>query len=213
MRLVLSLLFGSLACSSQLPAATCRTVLSSVALSYQTRSAPSATLRDGPARDTGSGSVNVRALVAGQVVPAHIRVFDESGKVAMEAESGAPIALRAGSHRIELQISDAAALADRPKQTREVFLEAGKTTLVEATFAWAKVQLNVLVGGRSQKGVPVKLLRNGEVVAEMKGGAKPAAITPGRYEADVMLKGTTIRVKGLLFPEGATQTVPVRVQF
>jgi hypothetical protein len=212
--LVLALLFGSLSCSSQLQAVAASTTLSPVALSYDTRAAPDATLvSDGPARDTGSASVDVRALVAGQVVPVHIRVFDETGKVAMEAESGAPIALRAGSHRIELQISDAAALADKPKQTREVFLEPGKTTLVEATFPWAKVQLNVLVGGRSQAGVPVKLLRNGEVVAQMKGGAKPAAITPGKYEADVLLKGTTIRVKGLLFPEGATQTVPVRVQF
>jgi hypothetical protein len=94
-----------------------------------------------------------------------------------------------------------------------VFLEAGKTTQVEATFPWAKVQLNVLVRGKSQPGVLVKLLRNGEVVAQMKGGAKPVAITPGKYEADVMLKGTTIRVKGLFFPDGATQTVPVRVQF
>jgi hypothetical protein len=214
--LALSLLFGSLICSAQLPAAASSTRLSPVAQSASdaTRAVPDTTVRPGgPARDTGTGSVNVRALVAGQVVPAHVRVFDESGKVATEGESGTPIALRPGKHRIELQISDAAALADTPKQTREVFLEAGKTTLVEATFPWAKVQLNVMIRGRSQPGVPVKILRNGEVVAHMKGGAKPAAITPGKYEADVMLKGTTIRVKGLLFPEGATQTVPVRVQF
>lgn len=214
--LALSLLLGSLICSWQLQTAASSTFLSPVAQSssYETPVAPLATLAlDGPARDTGSGSVDVRALVAGQVVAVHIRVFDESGNVATEGKSGTPIALRAGKHRIELQISDAAALADTPKQTREVFVDAGKTTLVEAAFPWAKVQLNVMVGGRSQPGVPVKILRNGEVVAHMKGGAKPAAITPGKYEADVTLKGATIRVKGLMFPEGATQTVPVRVQF
>jgi hypothetical protein len=168
---------------------------------------------ESPARDTGPASMNVRALVAGQAVPAHVRVLDGSGKVLTEAESGTVISLSAGKHRIELQISDAASLADTPTQAREVFLEAGKTTQVDATFPWAKVQLNVLVAGRSQGGVPVKLIRNGQVVAQMKAGAKPAAISPGRYEADVLLRGTTIRVKGLMFPEGATQTVPVRVQF
>ena len=104
-------------------------------------------------------------------------------------------------------------MADRPKQTREVFLKPGEDARVEATFPWARVQLNVLVGGRSQAGVPVKLLRDGEVVAELKGGAKHTAITPGKYEADVLLRGATIRVTGLLFPESATQTVPVRVKY
>lgn len=162
---------------------------------------------------SGSSTVTVRALVAGQVVPAKVRVLDSAGAVQAEAASGTPITLKSGSHRLELTISDPAAMADTPTQVREVFVEPGKPSTVDATFPWARVQLNVLVGGRSQSGVPVKLLRNGEVVAEMKGGAKPAAITPGKYEADVMLKGTVIRVKGLLFPEGATQTVPVRVQF
>ena len=166
-----------------------------------------------PTARGGGGSVTVRALVAGQAVPAKVRVLDAEGKAQTEADTGTPIALAAGTHRVEIKISDPASLADTPTQIREVFVEPGKASQVDATFPWARVQLNVLVGGRAQAGVPVKLLRNGEVVAQMKGGAKPAAITPGRYEADVLLKGTTIRVKGLLFPEGATQTVPVRVQF
>jgi hypothetical protein len=75
------------------------------------------------------------------------------------------------------------------------------------------VQLDVRVNGRSQPGAIVQLLRNGELVAELKSGAPPAPITPGRYEADVLLKGAKIRVKGLQFPEGGTQTVPVNVRF
>jgi hypothetical protein len=214
--LVLSLLCGSLiansACSSQLQVPAFAAIASPIAEGSEMLAAPRIVNATGPARDTGTGNVNVRVLVAGQVVPAHIRIFDASGNVASEAESGTPISLRAGSHRIELQVSDAASMADTPKQGREIFLEAGKTIEVEATFPWAKIQLNVMVHGRSQPGVVVKLLRNGQVVAEMKGGAKPTAITPGKYEADVMLKGMTIRVKGLMFLEGATQTVPVRVQ-
>jgi hypothetical protein len=70
----------------------------------------------------------------------------------------------------------------------------------------------VLVGGRSQGSVPVRLLRNGETVAELKSGTTPQAISPGKYEADVMLRGRTIHVTGLVILEGAEQTVPVRAQ-
>jgi len=163
------------------------------------------------ARDTGEASMTVRSLVDGQPVPARVRILDASGQVQTEAASGAAISLRTGTYRIEVQVSDPAALADTPKQLREVFLQAGKNTEVEASFPWARVTLNVLVGGGSRSGVPVKLLRNGAVVAQLTSNAKPAAITPGKYEADVLLKGTTIRVKGLMFLEGATQTIPVRV--
>jgi hypothetical protein len=156
--------------------------------------------------------MTVRVLVDGQPVRAHVRILDTTGRAQSDAESGTVIPLRAGNYRIELQVSDAAALADTPKQVREVYLQAGKNTEIEASFPWARVTLNVLVGGSSRAGVPVKLIRNGEVVAQLTSGAKPAAVTPGKYEADVLLKGTTIRVKGLMFLEGATQTIPVRVR-
>jgi hypothetical protein len=166
-----------------------------------------------PPLASGPASVTLTAVVADQPVPADVRVLDESGKVASEGAAGDRITLPAGNYQMEISIRDAAALADRPTQKRALLLKPGDDARLEARFRWAKVTLNVLVGGRAQAGANVKLLRDGEVVAEMKSGAPPAAITPGRYEADVSLKGTVIRVKGLQFPEGATQTVPVRVQF
>lgn len=166
-----------------------------------------------PERASGPGTVTLIARVDQSTVQASVRILDESGVVQREAASGEPISLPAGNYRAEISITDASALADKPTQARQLLVRPGDNPPIEASFRWAKVTLNVLVGGRAQPGAKVTLLRDGEPVAEMKSGAPPAAITPGRYEADVQLKGSIIRVKGLQFPESATQTVPVRVQY
>jgi hypothetical protein len=162
---------------------------------------------------SGPASVLVRALVNGQIVAAHVRVLDADGGGAVDGVAGTALSLRAGAHRAEITIDDAAVLADRPTQVAELFIAPGKETAIDATFPWSKVQLNVVAQGRSLHGATVKLIRNGAAVAEMKSGAQPAMISPGKYEADVLVNGATIRVKGLLFPENGAQTVPVRVQF
>jgi hypothetical protein len=152
----------------------------------------------------------VTARVDGQPVPAHVEVPDAGRK--LEGNSGEPIALPSGDQRIIVTISDPSALLDKPTQRLSVFVEPGKPTAVDVTFRWAKVRLDVQVGGHSQRGVPVKLMRAGEVVAELKSGEPLQAISPGKYEADVLLHGRTIHVTGLQFLEGAEQTVPVRAQ-
>ena len=158
----------------------------------------------------GLGSVIVTANVAGRSVAARVKVLD--GSSPLEAATGESIALPAGTQRISVAIAEPSALLDMPTQKLSVFVEPGKSTPVEATFRWAKVRLDVLVGGRSQGKVPVKLFRDGELVAELQSGNAPQAISPGKYEADVMLRGRTIHVTGLVFLEGAEQTVPVRAQ-
>lgn len=167
-----------------------------------------------PAAPTGGrGTLLLTASVAGKNVPATVRVLDESGEQRAEGSSEQPISLAAGNYQLEVAITDASVMADRPTQKRELVLQGGQNANVEAHFKWAKVTLDVRINGRSQPGAKVQLLREEQVVAEMKSGAPPAAITPGRYEADVLLKGTTkIRVKGLQFPDAATQTVPVNVK-
>jgi hypothetical protein len=166
------------------------------------------------AQPSGPASVLVRALVNGRAVAAHVRVLDANGGAAIEAVAGdAPLELLAGTYRAEVTVDDAAVLADRPTQSLAVFVPPGKQTLIEATFPWSKIQLNVIAQGRSFNGTTVRLMRGGVVVAEMKSGAQPALISPGKYEADVLLHGATIHVKGLLFPENGAQTVPVHVQF
>jgi hypothetical protein len=161
---------------------------------------------------TGPGTLVLTASIAGKPVPAVVRVLDPSGEKRAEAKAGEPLTLPAGSYELEVAITDAAVMADKPTQKRELVLQAGQTANVEARFQWAKVTLDVRINGRSQPGAKVQLLRAEEVVAEMKSGAPPTPVTPGRYEADVLLKGAKIRVKGLQFPDSATQIVPVNVR-
>jgi hypothetical protein len=160
--------------------------------------------------NTGRGSVVVTAKVNGQPVAARVKVLDGSSK--LEGATGESISLPAGTQRISVTVAETQALLDKPTQNLSVFVESGKSTPVDVTFRWAKVRLDVLVGGRSQGKVPVKLFRGGEAVAELQSGTAPQAISPGKYEADVLLRGRTIHVTGLVFLEGAEQTVPVRAQ-
>jgi len=162
--------------------------------------------------NTGRGSVVVTAKVDGQPAAARVKVLDGSSKPVVEGATGESISLPAGTQRISVTIVDAGALLDKPTQNLSVFIESGKSTPVDVTFRWAKVRLDVLVGGRSQGKVPVKLFRGGQAVAELQSGSAPQAISPGKYEADVLLRGRTIHVTGLVFLEGAEQTVPVRAQ-
>ena len=65
-------------------------------------------------------------------------------------------------------------------------------------------------------------MRNPEVVLYRQGSEEASAtfrvsgehvpITPGRYEADVKLRGHEIRVTNLAFMDGATQDIPVNIQ-
>jgi hypothetical protein len=160
---------------------------------------------------TGVGRLIVQASVDGKPIAAHARVL--GGDRATEFEMGEEVSLEPGTRRIEVAVRDASALVDKPTQQLEVFIESGKTAKADVSFPFAKVQLNVMVGGHAQPGAVVKLLRNGSEVAELKTSAAPIYVSPGKYEADVVLHGTSVRVKGLTFLEGATQTVPVRAQF
>jgi hypothetical protein len=164
------------------------------------------------AAPTGRGTLILVASIAGKNVPATVRVTDASGEERAQGNSEEPITLPAGNYSLEVSIKDANVMADRPTQRRDLVLQGGQNAQVEARFKWAKVQLDVRINGRSQPGAKVQLLREDEVVAEMKSGAAPTPITPGKYEADVLLKGAKIRVKGLQFPDSATQTVPVNVR-
>jgi len=159
----------------------------------------------------GLARVVLRALVNGKPVAGHVRVLDAGGKAQEEGPTGSELQLRAGSYSAEVSIDDAAALADRPTQVREIFLTPNKLTEIDADFPWSKIVLDVLVQGHSRSGVTVKLLRKDAPVATLKSGAQAVLISPGKYEADVMLPGNTIRVTGLMFPDNGAQTVPVRV--
>jgi hypothetical protein len=141
-----------------------------------------------------------------------VRVLSASGDVVAEGESGVALALASGSYRVAVQVTDAAVLLDRPTQTQDVTLAPGNNAALACDFPWAKVQLNVLVNGKSEAAAVVRLSRKGAVVGDMKSRGDFVAVSPGRYDAEVLVKGNTIKVEGILFPDGATQTVPVAVQ-
>jgi hypothetical protein len=186
-----------------------RSVGSEVASEAEPATQPAPIEQRGPRSSTGQGRFTVRALVDNKPVAARVRVLDSN----IEGESGTELSIGAGTHRVEVRVTDTAALADLPVQVQQVFIESGKDTQFDAVFPWSKVTLNVVAGGRSRNGAPVRLLRNGAVVAELRSGGQAAYVSPGKYEADVLLNGGKIRVHGLQFLEGATQNVPVRVQF
>ena len=79
-----------------------------------------------------------------------------------------------------------------------------------AYFPWSKVAFTIYVEGRRLPGVPIKLLRNSQVVAELRSGAAPQALSPGKYEVEVQLRGRTVHVDRLRLLEGATQNIPLQ---
>jgi hypothetical protein len=153
------------------------------------------------------GRIVVRAFVRDQPVAAHVRFLDVPRPI--EGEAGESISAEAGTQRIEVAISDSA-LLDRPQQLLEVFVAPDKESVAEAHFPWARVRFDVMVQGRRQVGVPIKLLRKDVVVAELKSGAPAQTISPGKYEADVLLGGRTLRARGLALLDGATQNIPLQ---
>jgi len=157
------------------------------------------------------GRIVVQAKCAGKPVAAVGKMPIERGFI-VDFKMGQEFSAEVGTRHIEVTLDDDSALIDRPTLQLEVPVEERKTTKVEAVFPWAKVQLNVLVHGAVQPPTNVKLIRKGEVVAEVESSGPPFLITPGNYEADVQLKGKTARVKGLVFFEGTEQTVPVRAK-
>ena len=157
------------------------------------------------------GRIVVQAKCAGKPVIAVGKMPIERGFV-VDFKMGQEFSAEVGTRQIEVTLDDDSALIDRPTLRLEVPVEERKTTQVEAVFPWAKVQLNVLVHGSVQPPTSVKLIRKGEVVAEVKSGGPVFLVSPGNYEADVQLKGKIVRVKGLVFFEGTEQLVPIRAK-
>jgi hypothetical protein len=161
---------------------------------------------------SGPAKVTVEAKVHGKAVPANVRLLGADGGEAASGKAGEPISVQSGEYEILVSITDPAALLDKPTQRRPLTVHPGDDLHEVAEFPWAMIQLNVMINGRSASGASVRLLRQGAEVGTLKSGADFTAISPGRYEAEVKVQGSSIEVHGLMFPEGATQTVPVNAQ-
>ena len=157
------------------------------------------------------GRLLVNTKFAGKTVPSHVHMLLADG-YSFDFESGQDVRAFAGKQQLEVTLADQTLLVDKPTLKLETVVEPDKLTQLDAAFPWAEVRLKLVVRGTEQAATPVKLIRDGHVVAEVLSGEPSFRISPGTYEADVPVRGKTARVKGLVFFEGTAQVVPVRVQ-
>lgn len=160
----------------------------------------------------GPATIAVDATVRGKSVAADVRLIGADGAEAANGHSGEPISVQSGEYTLHVSVTDEAALLDKPMQRRPLTIQGGDSLKETVDFPWAMIQLNVRVNGKPDNGAIVELKRQGAVVGTLKSGADPVPISPGRYDAAVKTRGTTIPVQGLMFPQGATQSTPVNVQ-
>jgi len=173
--------------------------------------APSAEAEPAPA-PSGPASIAIEAKVHGRAAAATVTIVGEDGQTAASGKTGETLNLQSGEYELRVTVSDASVLLDRPTQRRVLTLHAGDNAHETIEFPWAMIQLNVVVNGTPQKNASVRLMRQGAEVGVLKSGADFVPISPGKYEAEVKAEGASIAVHGLMFPEGATQSVPVNVQ-
>lgn len=166
------------------------------------------------AQAVGPASVTIEVTVKGKPVAAAIQLRDQVGKVAAEGKAGEKIVTSSGKYEAAVQITDESALVDKPTKRLTIELRPGQDAKEQMSFPWAKIRLHVKVGGKLDPNAKVNLLRDGAVVASVQSaGQDYVQISPGRYQAEVHLKKTKAMIDNVMFPEGATQDVPVDVQF
>ncbi|MGD8861873.1 MAG: hypothetical protein PVI30_17820 [Myxococcales bacterium] len=158
----------------------------------------------------GPGTITVTARVRGEAVPAAVKLIAADGSEITGA-SGEIISAQSGDYTLEVAITDPAILADTPTQSTALTLAPGDAVMQPVDFPWAMVQLAVKINGKPAKGAKVDIMRHGEVVATFEAMADPRPISPGRYSARVRTRSAEIEVPELMFPDGATRTVPVDV--
>jgi hypothetical protein len=161
---------------------------------------------------TGPASLTLDARVNGKSIPANVRLLSADDHEVASGKTGEAIEVSSGQYTMEVQVTDESALLDRPTQRRQLTVNPGDSLHEHADFPWAMIQLNVRVNGRLDRSAQVTLKREGAEVAKVTSNAAPAAISPGRYEATVKAHGANIDVKGMLFPEGGTEKLPVDVR-
>jgi hypothetical protein len=158
---------------------------------------------------SGPSTITVNVEVDGKPAEATVRLLAGSTEAAGGA-SGQAMTVDSGDYTMEVQIADDS-LVDKPRQRRALTLLPGGNVTETVDFPWSKIQLKVRVNGALDQGAQVHLMRNGEKVVTLKSNAPHVPISPGRYQAVVKTRGAEIEVQQLMFPQGATQTVPVAV--
>jgi hypothetical protein len=164
-------------------------------------------------KPVGPASITVAATVQGKPVAARVRLVNEGGKTEVEGQAGEKLSIPSGKYEAVVQV-EAKALVDQPVKRLSLELSPGQNADEQVSFPWAKIKLNVKVNGRLDRDAKVQLIREGKPMATIKSAdADYVPISPGRYQAVVTTRNTKTTVDNIMFPEGATQDVPVEVQF
>lgn len=148
----------------------------------------------------------------GESKPADVQVIAEDGSEVASGKTGESLSLQSGEYTLLVSIDDAKVLADRPTRRLPLTVQPGEDLEQQVEFPWASVQLNVRVNGQLEKNATVRVMKQGAEVVKVKSAGEHVTLSPGRYQAVVSTRGATIAVEQVLFPEGATQTVPVDVR-
>ncbi len=167
-----------------------------------------------PPPPSGPVDVTVKIVVGGEEVAGAVALVNEAGETAAEGNAGETFNVQSGFYRITATISDESVLIDTPTKTEETEIPAGEAQTVSVEFPRARVRLRVTRNGRRLRRPEVTLYRQGseEPSATFRVSDDHVSISPGRYEADVKLRGHEIRVRGLTFMDGATQNIPVNIE-
>jgi len=160
---------------------------------------------------SGPATLSVMVSVNGKSQPGVIKVTDDGGHEVVSGKSGEPMTIESGNYMLVVSIEDAAILADRPTQSVPLTIPPGANLKQPFEFAWASEELNVRVNGKLEKNAKVRLYRDGELAATIDSASGHVPLSPGRYEAEVLTHGATIKVNELFVPEGATQSESIDV--
>ena len=114
------------------------------------------------------GRIVVQAKCRGKLIAAHGRMPIER-ELVVDFEMGQEFSAEAGTRHIEVTPGQHYSRRQTDPAARCV-CRARKLAKVAAVFPWAKVQLNLVVNGSVQPATPIKLIRQGNVVAEVQVG-------------------------------------------
>jgi hypothetical protein len=163
---------------------------------------------------SGPVQVTIAVRLGSEEGTAAVKLVDADGNTVAEGRSGQSFTVRPGAYTVIAQIEDERVMIDKPQHSEEVQVPASEEPhTIQVSVPIARVRLVVRRNNRPLNNPQVTLFRqSGEEVATFRAGNDHIAITPGRYEADVVTGRDRIRVRGLTFMDGATQNIPVNIQ-
>ena len=161
----------------------------------------------GTAVAQGMASVNLGVTIDGQDVEGKVTIKDVNGTVVAQGDAGTDLAVPEGTHKVLVECT---ALIDHPSYTNPGFqFRGGQNYACKKAFSASTITLLVSKGGRRVQGdVILQRQGGGDPVAKVRSGTQ-FRISAGRYQGMFKQGRNEWEIKGLQFPEGAIESIPV----